>query len=94
MELIRNIECECGQWEQFPADMPRDASQTFTWLENIENSDNDAHYSCPDCGTIVVSTIFETPTEEDYVEHECLWCGAPCEKDFCSGDCARQWVAE
>ena len=58
MEQVRQINCsniECDQWEEFPADMPRDKSQTFEWVENTK--DNQALYKCPDCGEITESTI-------------------------------------
>ncbi len=64
MEEIRVIQCECGNWEEFPADMPRDKSQAFEWVENIEDDQNQAIYKCY-CGALVVSTIIESLTDED-----------------------------
>jgi len=51
-EDIRFIECDCGEWEQFPADMARHKSQTFGHIENMENGE--ASYKCL-CGTTVTS---------------------------------------
>ena len=62
-EEIRVIQCECGNWEEFPADMPRDKSQTFEWVENIEDDQNQAVYRCS-CGALVVSIINETEIPE------------------------------
>lgn len=49
---VRYIECDCGEWEAFPADMPRHKTQTFTHIRNVD--DNEAHYLC-DCGRVAVS---------------------------------------
>lgn len=100
MELIRTINCGCGNWEEFPADMPRESSQTFSWLYNINNDKNQAFYRCPDCHARVKSKIIEVESQEpeevsDIVEEKtCRWCDKPCEKDFCSEECATQWVNE
>lgn len=51
-EDIRFINCECGEWERFPADMARDKSQAFTHVENKD--DNEADYKCY-CGNIITS---------------------------------------
>ena len=58
MEQVRQINCcniDCDNWEEFPADMPRNKSQTFEWVENTKN--NQALYKCPDCEEITESTI-------------------------------------
>lgn len=91
MELIRSIKCSCGNWEEFPADMPRDNSQTFVWLRNIDNDKNQADYRCPDCHARVRSKIIEVESQE---ENRCAWCDKPCDKDFCSEKCASEWVKE
>jgi len=52
-EFIRFIECDCGEWEQFPSDMARHKSQSFTWIKNDEHI-NEATYQCS-CGKNVVS---------------------------------------
>ena len=31
---------------------------------------------------------------EEELENECLLCGKPCSKDFCSEQCAINWVLE
>ena len=59
MEQVRQINCcniECDNWEEFPADMPRHASQSFQYVEILE--DNQARYLCP-CGHVTESTIEE-----------------------------------
>ena len=50
------ITCECGMWEEMPADMPRHKTQSFDWLQNC-NITNTAYYSCPDCGTVQRSEV-------------------------------------
>ena len=58
MRQVRQINCrniDYDNWEEFPADMPRDKSQTFEWIENTKN--NQALYKCPDCGEITESEI-------------------------------------
>ena len=62
MEEIRVIQCKCGNWEEFPADTPRDKSQTFDWVKNTEG--NQAVYKC-NCGAEVNSIIIESLTDED-----------------------------
>jgi hypothetical protein len=52
MEELRNIECSCGKWEQFPADMPRHSATCFVHVEN--HDDGEASYRCS-CGEIVKS---------------------------------------
>ena len=51
-EFVRIIECKCGQFEEFPADMPRKKAQTFTHIRNFD--DNEALYRC-ECGGHVIS---------------------------------------
>ena len=36
----------------------------------------------------------ENPYEDGDKVNECLWCGKPCEKDFCNDRCAFLWVTE
>lgn len=62
MEEIRLIQCKCGNWEEFPADMPRHASQSFDLVEIAD--DNQGVYKC-NCGAEVTSTIIESLTDED-----------------------------
>lgn len=56
-EMYRDISCSCGQWEQFPADMPRNHSQIFDWVKNHPFK-NEALYECPDCKSKVWSKSF------------------------------------
>lgn len=51
-----HVACECGHWEQMPADMPRHKMQTWEWLKNSD-MDVTAYYKCPDCGTTQRSEI-------------------------------------
>lgn len=60
-EDVRFINCECGEWEQFPADMARDKSQTFTHVANKDN--NEAAYKCP-CGNTVTSKCESVDIED------------------------------
>ena len=53
-DLTRTINCECGNWEEFPADMPRNKAQTFQVV--ALDDDNGAVYQCG-CGENVVSEI-------------------------------------
>jgi len=63
MEETRTITCECGEWEEFPADMARWHSQDFEFIE--VRKDNEALYRCT-CGLTVVSkVILEEQEEED-----------------------------
>jgi Zn finger protein HypA/HybF involved in hydrogenase expression len=55
-EQIRVIECECGNTEEFYADMPRSKSQYFIMIDGSETEDNNATYVCPDCSSQAVST--------------------------------------
>jgi len=50
-----NIQCDCGNWEEFPATMPRHASQAFDYVKNSE-LDATAYYKC-DCGVTNRSEI-------------------------------------
>ena len=34
-ELVRQIECDCGEWEEFPADMKRTKSQSFEHINDL-----------------------------------------------------------
>jgi hypothetical protein len=52
-EDIRFIECQCGEWEQFPADMSRQKSHTFDHISNLDTGE--AQYKCA-CGNTVAST--------------------------------------
>ena len=55
---IRQINCsniECDNWEEFPADMPRNKSQTFEFISPLDN--NGGIYKCPDCGSLCESEI-------------------------------------
>jgi len=36
----------------------------------------------------------ENPIDREHLVNECGWCGAPCEKDFCSQVCTEQWIKE
>ena len=47
---IRVINCKCGQWEEAPADQPRNHIQTFEWIR-------DEVFKCPDCGSYVDAEI-------------------------------------
>lgn len=60
IEKIRLITCDCGEWEEFPADMPRHHSQHFEWIENIDGEDNSALYKCPKCKSFGFSEIVKS----------------------------------
>lgn len=34
------------------------------------------------------------PFQDEDKVNECKWCGAYCEDDFCSNECAKNWVTE
>ena len=56
-KYYRDIECpDCGHWEQMNVDEQRWHSQTFEWIENI---DEEAKYKCI-CGSLVKSIIKES----------------------------------
>jgi hypothetical protein len=51
-EVMRDIRCNCGEWEQFPADMSRNKAELFVHVENTD--DGEAIYQCT-CGNKVKS---------------------------------------
>ena len=54
IEQIRIIKCpNCDNWEKMPADMPRNKSQHFKHLENLDN--NVAEYRCNRCNHTTIS---------------------------------------
>lgn len=69
-EYTRSIACACGQWECFDGDEQRLHSQSFTFVDIIDDNDelgvnNEAVYKCPDCGALVVSKTENIPKEEE-----------------------------
>ena len=52
-EEVRAIECNCSNAEEFPADMPRHHSQSFTHVTNTD--DGEAFYLCGQCEVEVKS---------------------------------------
>ena len=59
-DMTRTIDCKCGNWEEMPADMPRNKAQYFQI--KAHDDDNGAVYECC-CGENVVSKIIEREKE-------------------------------
>jgi len=56
LEEFRVLDCpNCENWEEFPADMPRNKSQHFGYVKDID--DNNAVYECGCCGREITSSI-------------------------------------
>lgn len=39
-------------------------------------------------------TNYDDPYKGEEKTNKCLWCYAECENDFCSNECAKNWVQE
>lgn len=59
IEFNRFIECDCGEWEVFPATMSRKKSQTFEFLHPVYS---EGMYQCL-CGNEVISRSGYTEIE-------------------------------
>lgn len=60
--LILCTNTNCNYWEELPSDEQRHHSQSFKWLENLD--DGEAMYRCPNCKRITFSKTVENDDDD------------------------------